>query len=104
MKAQPHLDLDLDLNSPENDLKQYQLFEVNHPERHFVNHTESLAFMVSQGLGYTVLTTEFMAPFIERHELAVLNEAKTLENPVLLAWYQRTLPPPYFQDALQLIS
>ena len=85
-------------------LKQYHLFKLNHPERHFVNHTESLAFMVSQGLGYSVLTTEFMAPFLERHELAVLNEGKTLENAVLLAWYRRTLPAPYFQDALDLLS
>jgi LysR family transcriptional regulator (chromosome initiation inhibitor) len=84
-------------------LQKFKLFEVNHPERHFVNHTESLAFMVSQGLGYTVLTTEFMAPFIQRHELVVLNEAQTLENPMLLAWYQRTLPAPYFQDALDLL-
>ena len=85
-------------------LKQYHLFKINLPERHFVNHTESLAFMVSQGLGYSVLTTEFMAPFLERHELAVLNEGKTLENPVVLAWYQRTLPAPYFQEALNLLS
>jgi hypothetical protein len=59
--------------------------------------------MVSQGMGYTVLTTEFMMPFIERHELAVLNNNKTLEHPVLLAWYERSLPAAYFKDALALL-
>ena len=40
-------------------LKQYDLFDLAQHGRYFVNRTESLALMVSNGIGYTTLAKEF---------------------------------------------
>jgi DNA-binding transcriptional LysR family regulator len=85
-------------------LKEYGLFEVARKSRHFVNNTELVAFMISEGLGYSVLTTEFLEPFLARHELSVLNQGKIFENPVSLAWYPRPILPDYFQDILEALA
>jgi LysR family transcriptional regulator (chromosome initiation inhibitor) len=87
-----------------NYLKAHGLFEEARKSRHFVNNTELVAFMISQGLGYSVLTTEFLEPFLERHELAVLNRNLIFENPVSLAWYPRPIIPNYFQDVLDALT
>jgi len=77
-------------------LKQFNLFDAANHHRHFVNRTDMLAHMIAQGLGYGVLTKEFSQPFIERGELIILNQGKTFENHLSLAWYDRPQPSPYF--------
>ncbi len=85
-------------------LKAYGLFESARKSRHFVNNTELVAFMISEGLGYSVLTTEFLEPFLVQHKLSVLNQGKTFENPVSLAWYPRPILSDYFQDVLDVLT
>jgi LysR family transcriptional regulator (chromosome initiation inhibitor) len=85
-------------------LKSQKLFDEAKKSRHFVNNTELVAFMISQGLGYSVLTTEFLAPFLDRHELVVLNNGATFENKVHLAWYVRPILPVYFQEVLDALT
>jgi LysR family transcriptional regulator (chromosome initiation inhibitor) len=85
-------------------LKHYDLFEsVNH-ERYFVNRTDSLAMMLSQGLGYGVLTTEFSKPYLDSKQLIMLNAGKVFENKLVLAWYARHEPPQYFSALINAIA
>ncbi len=85
-------------------LKAKGLFDLANKSRHFVNNTELLAFMVSQGLGYSVLTTEFLSFVLDQHKLSVLNQEASLENSVKLAWYARPILSVYFQAVLDALT
>lgn len=85
-------------------LKHFGLFDIAHHERHFVNRTESLAMMVTAGLGYGALTAEFSQPYIDRNELIILNSGKIFEYLLSLAWYPRPEPPKYFVDIVRSIN
>lgn len=80
-----------------NYLKTYGLFDYACKDRHFVNNTESLAYLITSGLGYGVLTQEFAAPYLSRGEMVVLNQEKIYEHQVVLAWYPRLETPLYFK-------
>lgn len=79
-----------------NYLKYYDLFDLVRHQRHFVNHTEALAIMLINGFGYGVLTKEFSKRYVDAGELVILNNGRTYENPMALAWYERPEPPAYF--------
>ena len=87
-----------------NYLKTYQLFDDAKKERHFVNNTESLAYLITEGIGYGVLTKEFSKPYIDRGDLIVLNDGKTYEHHVMLAWYPRVECPHYFNAVIDAID
>lgn len=87
-----------------NYLKKYALFDLVRPERYFVNHTESLAMLVSKGLGYSILTEEFAAPYLKSGELISLNKGSTYEDKPILAWYDRPEPPAYFKAIIDNIE
>jgi LysR family transcriptional regulator, chromosome initiation inhibitor len=87
-----------------NYLKKYQIFNMAQKERHFVNRTESLSMMLSEGCGYGLLTTEFSQPDVNKKKLMILNQGKTYENTMVLAWYDRPEPPPYFQKIIDSID
>ena len=84
-------------------LKHYKLFDTARHERHFVNRTESLAMMLMEGYGYSLLTIEFSEPYIKQKKLIVLNEGKTYKNTMALVWYERPEPPDYFQAIIDAI-
>jgi len=77
-------------------LKKYDLFDEARHSRYFVNHTENLAFMVIQGMGYTTLAKEFAKSYVDNNELIILNHGKTVEIARVLAWFDRPEPPDYF--------
>ncbi len=85
-------------------LKHFDLFHLAQPERHFVNRTESLVTMFSEGFGYGVLTLEFSKPYLDSDELIVLNAGKTYANQLMLAWYARPEPPSYFSELVGVIN
>lgn len=85
-------------------LRQYDLFEMAQHERHFVNRTESLAMMLIEGYGYSLLTTEFSQPYIEQKKLFVLNDGKIFKNTMALVWYERPEPPEYFKAIINAIN
>lgn len=85
-------------------LKHYGLFEYVNHERYFVNRTDALAMMLTQGLGYGVLTTEFSKPYIDNKQLIFLNSGKIFENNMALAWYARHEPPTYFTALINAIT
>ena len=97
------IDFDVSDQMTFNYLKYYELFDIAKHARHYVNHTESLAMMVSAGLGYTTLTREFAAPYLKNGSLIALNSGKTQSHSYLLAWYPRPEPPPYFSAIVDAI-
>lgn len=84
-------------------LKEYDLFDEAQHSRYFVNRTENLALMVSAGIGYTTLAKEFAKPYVKNHELIILNHEKTLNIPLVLAWFDRPEPPTYFSAVVEAI-
>lgn len=87
-----------------NYLKQYDLFDIAKHSRYFVNRTENLALLVSEGIGYTTLAKEFAIPYIEDKKLMVLNKNKTYNITPILAWYDRPEPPKYFSAIIDAIG
>lgn len=77
-------------------LKCYDLFDEANNSRYFVNRTENLAQLVSEGVGYTALSREFAQPYVKEKSLYILNQAKTLDITPVLAWFDRSEPPKYF--------
>lgn len=84
-------------------LRHFGLHDHARRERHFVNRTEALAMLVSQGLGYTVLTTEFAKRYVDLGEMVMLNHDKTYHHDVALAWYPRPEMPAYFEALINHI-
>ncbi len=87
-----------------NYLKQYDLLDHAQHGRYFVNRTESLAFLVSQGLGYTTLAKEFTLPYVEKKQLCLLNSGKSYNTSPVLAWFDRSVPPKYFSAIIDAIK
>lgn len=85
-------------------LKHFNLLKLAQPERLFVNRTESLAKMIIEGHGYGVLTEEFSQSYLNEKLLITLNEGKTYENSLALAWYARSKPPAYFSTFIKAIK
>lgn len=87
-----------------NYLKQHKLLNLARHDRHFANRTDILAALLVAGRGYSLLTTEFVQPYVERDELIVLNNGKEYDNQLALAWYERPEPPKYFQALIAAVS
>lgn len=85
-------------------LKHYNLLKYVKKKRHFANRTESLALMMTEGIGYSLLTKEFSKPYLENGSLILLNSGKVYENQIGLTWYKRPEPPPYFSALLNAIN
>lgn len=87
-----------------NYLKHFNLFKLARSDRIFVNRTEPLAKIISEGYGYGVLTEEFCKPYLEDDRLILLNSGKKYENVLMLAWYARPEPPKYFMSLIKAIN
>lgn len=87
-----------------NYLKHFELFDLAKHERHFVNRTESLAMLLTAGLGYGVLSAEFSQTYLDNNQLIVLNSGKIYQHTMALAWYARPEPPPYFTALVNAMS
>lgn len=87
-----------------NFLKKYRLLTKARKERHFVNNTDGLAALVTDGGGYTVLSEDFVDSMPQRDKLLNLAEGKVLEVEFALAWYPRHELSPYLKDLIQQIK
>ncbi len=85
-------------------LKEYHFFNDAKHSRYFMNHTENLAAMVAEGIGYSALPKEFTKLFINDQKLMILNHGKTLDIPLVLAWFDRPEPPRYFSAVIKAIG
>jgi LysR family transcriptional regulator, chromosome initiation inhibitor len=104
IEEEPIIDFEEDDCMTFNYLKAYHLFNYAKKARHFVNNTESLAYLISAGIGYGVLTEEFAKSYLARGELMILNDEKTYEHHVALAWYPRVESPNYFTALIHAID
>lgn len=87
-----------------NYLKKYDLAEYARSERHFVNRTQTLAMMITKGFGYGVLTKELCQEYVDRGELIILNQGRSLQVEWYLAWFHRPEAPQYFSALLDCIA
>lgn len=85
-------------------LEQFDVLDLAQQGRHYVNRTESLALLVSKGVGYTTLAKEFAQPYIDDQQLIALNGGKMIAHCSYLAWYHRTQMPDYFKAIIQAIQ
>ena len=79
-------------------------FEYPNHHRYFSNNTHNIAQLVSQGVGYSVLSKEFAKTYVETKQLHILNDGKVLKVQHYLAWYERPEPPNYFSEIIQAIQ
>ena len=84
-------------------LKKFDLFAQAQNSRYFVNRMESLAELITAGVGYSVLTKEFAQPYIDDKQLWVLNRSKPHAIQSVLAWYNRPEPSAYFTAIIDAI-
>ena len=87
-----------------NFLKKYRLLSKARKERHFVNNTDGLAALVTEGGGYTVLSEDFIDVMPNGEKLINLADGRALEVEFALAWYPRHELSPYLKDLIQLIK
>lgn len=85
-------------------LKQYGLLDLARHSRHYINSTDSLAWLVAAGVGYTTLAKEFAMPFVQRKQLIILNKAQTYDTSPVLVWYARPEPPRWFSAVVNAIK
>jgi len=82
-------------------LKRYDLLQHAQHQRYFVNRTENLAQLVSEGIGYTTLAKEFVMPYVKQGKLLILNNRQTHDVTPVLAWFDRPEPPAYFSAVIE---
>lgn len=87
-----------------NYLKHYELLDSVKHSRYFVNRTDNLALLVSEGIGYTTLAKEFAKPYIDNNQLITLNRSLAYDITPILAWYDRHEPPNYFTSVIKAIK
>lgn len=85
-------------------LKHYGLYELIQPSRHFVNHTEMMAELIIRGVGYGVLSEEFLALEGVKNQLFVLNEGRAYEHELVLAWFKSPYERAYFTAILDAVG
>jgi LysR family transcriptional regulator (chromosome initiation inhibitor) len=81
-------------------LQKFRLLEHVRSDRYFLNSNEGLALLIQNGIGYGVLTLEFAEKFLERCDLVLLNDRKTYDQPMAIAWYPRPEGPEYWRDLI----
>ncbi|OGO94468.1 MAG: hypothetical protein A3F10_03015 [Coxiella sp. RIFCSPHIGHO2_12_FULL_42_15] len=104
IQREPIIDYAPDDQMTFNYLKRYRLFDDCNHQRHFVNRTESLAWMIAEKLGYGLLTKEFSQPYLDNNKLIILNDHKIYENHLCLAWYPRPHLPNYLWALIEAIA
>jgi DNA-binding transcriptional LysR family regulator len=85
-------------------LRKHRLHPPSHRQRHLANNTDALAMMVCAGLGYSVLSRDFAAPFLESGSLIDLDPGKELRFEFALAWYPRLEMPAYLAALIKEIE
>ena len=87
-----------------NYLKHYDLNQDIKNQRYYANRIEALAFMVANGIGYSVLTKDFAKPWLENGKLMTLNNDQTYRNQYYLSYYERKEMPPYLRELINVIQ
>ncbi len=85
-------------------LKKYHLFKFARTDRHFVNLTESIAELVGEKLGYSVLSVETAEPLIKSGKLYNILPGKYFDFQLGIAWYSRKQMPKFFAELVKTIK
>lgn len=101
---EPIIDFDKSDQMTYNYLQQFNLIEYVKPQRHFANHSESLAALISAGFGYGVLAKEFAQTYVQTKRLVILNPENIYNHAIYLAWNARTQPADYFAAIIDSIK
>lgn len=78
-------------------LNKYKLKVKAGTERHFANNTDALTSMICAGVGFSVLSEEFAAPFVKQNQLFQIDPNFFYDFKIALAWYPRHEMPEYFR-------
>lgn len=84
-------------------LKHYGLTDMQ-LERHFANHPEAIAQLVSEGVGYSVLEKSLAESLLKSKKLCLLNHGKTVTRDIFLVWYERPVMTSYFSAVIDVIN
>lgn len=84
-------------------LRKHGLLDDARKERHLANNIDALASLVADGLGYSVLSTDFARPLMKEGRVARINRGKDLVMEFALAWYPRHEMPEYFRALVKAI-
>lgn len=87
-----------------NYLEKYKLKTAALTARHFANNTDALATMISEGLGFSVLSEEFAKPLVKSGQLFDIQPERHFDYKVALAWYYRPELPEYMKTLIQLAN
>ena len=104
IKKEPIIDFNPSDKSTFHYLEHFNLHQEVRHERHFANRIESLALMISEGIGYSVLTKEFAAAWLEQGKLVSLNNGKIYKHQYFLAYYPRPEMPKYLTKLIDAIA
>jgi len=104
VKHEQIIDFDLSDQMTFTWLKRHGYYQDNLPERHFVNNTSSIALLVEQGLGYSVLSEFDFQQMSNQYSLADLGKGKKYTYDVALAWCSRPILPSYLKKIISLIK
>ena len=85
-------------------LKKYKLENLARKDGHYVNNTDALVSMITAGLGYSVLSKNFVEPYIKSKQMVDLAPGKPVKIDFALAWYPRREMPKYFKELIKLIN
>ena len=105
VKTEKIIDFDQNDNYTFLFLEKINLKNESCASRHYVNNTDALGDMISNGAGYSVLAEELAMDLINRKMLMNLAPGKHLDlTDICLAWYPRPEMPAYFRDIIQAVK
>ena len=84
-------------------LEKNKLKSKIHNDRHSINSPEALTAMISAGIGYSILSQEYVESFVKKNQLIQLGSNYFLDLKMALAWYPRHEMAPYFKAVIQTI-
>jgi DNA-binding transcriptional LysR family regulator len=85
-------------------LEYFKLSKYKRPQRYFINDIKLLAKLIVNEVGYSVLTEELAASYLDDKSLCLLNHGKIYEHQQMLIWYRREYAPGYFTALLNIIE
>jgi DNA-binding transcriptional LysR family regulator len=85
-------------------LEHFEIANSIRPEKYLVNNNEAMADLVQNGLGYALVSKEMAKRFLERCDVCLLNQGRSIEQPIALAWYSRPQASDYWKVMVRSIK
>lgn len=85
-------------------LNKYDLKERFNSDPMIANNNEAIAELVQNELGYALISKEMAQKFLERCRVCLLNQGRTIEQEIALAWYPRPQHSDYWKAIIKAIK